>query len=277
MARIRSIKPEFFTSLTIAGLRCEARMTFIGLWTYADDEGRGVDDARLVRAAVWPLDDRTIAEVETDLAALSAAGLIQRYEAGGRRFLAVTSWAEHQRVDHPRASTIPAPTGIIRESLAKPRENLAPDRKRIGRGREEEGKGKEDAARDDSVDQLVDEIVRRTNREIVLRFGDACRPIPVGHGSRQNVLDWLAEGIPIAVIEPAIADRVRAYRPSGRNRQPNSMAYFDGAVRDAWEKHQLGDVTNGDHRNGTGGETGGGKGAARPDRFAHLTDSGDDG
>ena len=61
MARIRSIKPEFFTSLTIADLTVEQRLTFIGLWTHVDDEGRCVDDSRLIKAAIWPLDDRTAA------------------------------------------------------------------------------------------------------------------------------------------------------------------------------------------------------------------------
>jgi hypothetical protein len=58
MARIRSIKPEFFTSLTIGSLSERARLAFIGIWTFVDDYGRAVDDARLVKAAVFPLDDR---------------------------------------------------------------------------------------------------------------------------------------------------------------------------------------------------------------------------
>jgi hypothetical protein len=33
MARIRSIKPEFFTSLTIGSLSERARLAFIGIWT----------------------------------------------------------------------------------------------------------------------------------------------------------------------------------------------------------------------------------------------------
>ncbi|MCZ7413119.1 hypothetical protein [Streptomyces sp. WMMC897] len=109
MARIRTIKPEFFTSLTIADLPLSARLTFIGLWTHVDDGGRCVDEPRLVRAAVWPLDDRTAAEVEDDLRALHDASLIHRYEHAGRRYLAVTGWKEHQRIDKPRVSKIPSP------------------------------------------------------------------------------------------------------------------------------------------------------------------------
>lgn len=109
MARIRSIKPEFFTSLTVAGLNVWARLTFIGLWTHVDDHGRCVDDARLIKAAIWPLDDRGAAEVDEDVRQIADAGLIRRYAVGGRTYLVVCGWAEHQRVSHPSKSRIPAP------------------------------------------------------------------------------------------------------------------------------------------------------------------------
>lgn len=109
MARIRTIKPEFFTSLTIADLTPEQRLTFIGLWTHVDDAGRCVDDPRLIKAAVWPLDDRTSAEVEADLKALTESSLITRYTLNRKRYLAVTNWDEHQRINRPTESKLPAP------------------------------------------------------------------------------------------------------------------------------------------------------------------------
>lgn len=110
MARIRTIKPGFFSSLSIAELPIPTRLTFIGLWTYVDDEGRGVDDARLIKAALWPLDDNyTTKKVEADLVMLATKGRIVRYEHGGRRYLAVvkSSWKEHQRIDKPQDSILP--------------------------------------------------------------------------------------------------------------------------------------------------------------------------
>ncbi|MEU3020831.1 hypothetical protein ABZ635_25995 [Nocardiopsis sp. NPDC007018] len=109
MPRIRTIKPDFFTSLTIADLTKEARLTFIGLWTHVDDEGRCVDDARLVKAAVWPLDDRTAKDVDVDLWEISDAGLVLRYAVDGKKFIAVSGWQEHQRINRPTPSKFPAP------------------------------------------------------------------------------------------------------------------------------------------------------------------------
>lgn len=109
MARIRTIKPEFFTSLTVADLTPEQRLTFIGLWTHVDDAGRCVDDARLIKAAVWPLDDRTAADIEVDLKALTESSLITRYILNRKRYIAVKNWAEHQRINRPSPSKLPAP------------------------------------------------------------------------------------------------------------------------------------------------------------------------
>jgi hypothetical protein len=153
MARIRSIKPEFFTSLTIGDLPPLARLTFIGLWTYVDDDGRGVDDVRLIRSAIWPLDDRTFNDIEQDLVALEQAGVIIRYvgpchppeslrnasggapeplrnpsggapEREGRKYLAVTNWKEHQRISHPRATRYPEPNSGYRNGLDDTSESL---------------------------------------------------------------------------------------------------------------------------------------------------------
>jgi hypothetical protein len=83
MARIRSIKPEFFTSLSNSDLSIPARLTFIGLWTHCDDEGRCINDARLIKAAIWPL-ERTVKAVEGDLNELEKGGKITRSSTGPR-------------------------------------------------------------------------------------------------------------------------------------------------------------------------------------------------
>lgn len=110
MARIRTIKPSFFTSFAMADHPHSTRLTFIGLWTYVDDEGRGPDDSRLIKGALWPLDDTmTPRKVEAELKRLADAGQILRYEVCGRRYLAVTQWKDHQRINRPTPSLHPAP------------------------------------------------------------------------------------------------------------------------------------------------------------------------
>jgi hypothetical protein len=150
MARIRTIKPDFFTSLTIADLTPEQRLTFIGLWTHVDDEGRCVDDPRLIKAAIWPLDDRNSVDVEIDLKALSESSLILRYTLNRKRYLAITNWFEHQRINRPTASKLPAPEdGEPSPPTPSPARDAGDSRSAHGGG-SEGSNGSQSKAREDS-------------------------------------------------------------------------------------------------------------------------------
>lgn len=109
MARIRSIKPDFFTSEDVSVLPLRARLTWIGLWTHCDDHGRTKDVSRLVKAAVWPLDDVSLRDVEEDLEILADRGRIVRYAVEEKHYLAVVNWHVHQAINRPGQSACPAP------------------------------------------------------------------------------------------------------------------------------------------------------------------------
>jgi hypothetical protein len=111
VARIRTIKPDFFRSDDVAQLSYRARLTWVGLWTYVDDEGRGKDNARIIKGDLWPLeDDVTHKDVEKDLGELSKAGRILRYEIDREKYLLILKWTDHQRIAKPTASKLPPPS-----------------------------------------------------------------------------------------------------------------------------------------------------------------------
>lgn len=147
MARIRTIKPDAFTSDTLSEVSRGTRWTFAGLWTYADDAGRARDDARLVKAALYPLDDdMTLEVVVDDLEQLHQVGAICRYEVDGKRFLHMPRWSEHQRINRPTASKLPpCPEHEQGENghVVSPHDTLTEDSLRTHRGKGKEGKGKE--------------------------------------------------------------------------------------------------------------------------------------
>lgn len=132
MARIRSIKPGFFRSEDVSALPMRARLTWIGLWTQCDDQGRAKDNPRLIKGDVWPLDDVSLADIEEDLSALAANGRIARYEVDGKRYLEVANWSEHQKIDRPTKSVIPPPSEGTpyspngRRALDEPSEEVSP-------------------------------------------------------------------------------------------------------------------------------------------------------
>lgn len=144
--RIRTVKPAFWTSPDVTSLPIPTRLHFIGLWNYSDDHGRGVDDVRLIKAALWPMDDKvTTRTVESMQAELARQGVIERYEVAGRRYFAIRSWPRHQRVDRPQPSTIPL-SARGDDSTNGPRtvaDDSALARGIIIAGREGKGEGRE--------------------------------------------------------------------------------------------------------------------------------------
>ncbi|OKH68058.1 hypothetical protein EB74_34135 [Mycobacterium sp. SWH-M5] len=113
--RIRSIKPEFWRSEDISAIEeWGTRLLFIGLWSYVDDNGVGLDRVPLIAADLFADDlardpRETLARVSRGLQQLSAAGRIVRYTLDGRQFLYVNNWEKHQRIDRPNKPRYPLP------------------------------------------------------------------------------------------------------------------------------------------------------------------------
>ena len=105
MPRIRTIKPEFFRSRKLSECSVRTRLTFIGLWTACDDEGRYQYEPELLEADLWPY------ERDTDVAAvvdeLAKRGFVCFYEVAGKRYLHVVNWHEHQKINRPTPSKLP--------------------------------------------------------------------------------------------------------------------------------------------------------------------------
>lgn len=110
--RIRSIKPDFWSSRDITDLSIEDRLLFIGLWSYVDDNGVGRDEEDQIVATLFARDmfnspRETIARVADGLQRLSDAGLIVRYKSENRSYLEIVSWEKHQKIDRPNKARFP--------------------------------------------------------------------------------------------------------------------------------------------------------------------------
>src|SRR6185503_13174298 len=106
---MRTIKPEAATSESLAEVDRAVRWTFAALWTHCDDEGRAAWNLRLIKAAIYPLDDSMTADaIACDLAELVRVGALCRYEVDGKPYLHVPSWADHQHPNRKVDSKLPA-------------------------------------------------------------------------------------------------------------------------------------------------------------------------
>ena len=173
--RIRSIKPEFWTSEDIAELDWPTRLLFIGLWSYVDDNGVGRDNEKLIKADLFPLEEdprETLATVSRGLQALCDGGQIARYEVAGKHYLYINAWESHQRIDRPNKPRYPLPTcenAVPRETLAgtsrHPRETPATGTGEQGnRGTGEEPLLADKSAELDRFDEFWDAYGKKVKR-----------------------------------------------------------------------------------------------------------------
>lgn len=145
MARIRTIKPEFWSSIQIIECSTSARLLFIGTWNFCDDYGRHENNARALKARVFPGDDGINSDdIALWLDELSTNDLIYFYEVEGKEYFQVTGW-HHQRIDRPSKSHIPEP--LVESSSNDRRTDHAPLREG-GREKRKDG-GKEGGSIDD--------------------------------------------------------------------------------------------------------------------------------
>lgn len=107
MARIRTIKPEFFTSEDIVSLTPLARLFYVSLWCEADREGRLSWKPKTLKMRYFPADD---CDIDMLAAELIDAGLIELYEHDGKAFAFIPSFGKHQIINNREsASVLPEP------------------------------------------------------------------------------------------------------------------------------------------------------------------------
>lgn len=107
MARIRTIKPDFWTDEKVTSLSFGARLLFIGLWNFADDDGRMKFHPRKLHLQILPADaDANINRMISDLSHIK---LIQVYTVDGKDYLQITNFGVHQKIDRRSKSRHPAP------------------------------------------------------------------------------------------------------------------------------------------------------------------------
>jgi len=126
MARIRSIKPEFPQSESMGRVSRDARLLFIQIWTICDDSGRTRAASRMLASLLFPYDDDAPKLIDGWLGELEREGCIVRYQVDDGTYLEVCNWLNHQKIDKPSRSKIPAFDESSR-ILANPRERSSLD------------------------------------------------------------------------------------------------------------------------------------------------------
>lgn len=104
MARIRTIKPDFWTDEKLTECSLSARLLFIGTWNFADDNGNLDRSHKQIKARVFPLDD---INCEPLINELLTQGLLIEYSVNDKLFLHIQGFTKHQLINRPSKPTCP--------------------------------------------------------------------------------------------------------------------------------------------------------------------------
>ena len=76
MARRRMITPSFWTDDKTLELEIGARLLFIGMWNFADDDGLIANKPKQIKAQIYPADSITHEQLTEWLMSIHDQGLI---------------------------------------------------------------------------------------------------------------------------------------------------------------------------------------------------------
>lgn len=146
MARKRMIDPSIWQSEDFSKLSTLAKLVFIGLFSLADDEGRGRCNPVYLKSTLFPYEegirsadiDKTLSEISSNMSAIF-------YSCDGSSYYSLYNWNTWQKIDKPSQSKIPeydekTMQKIFDDNSTSPRRAVAPNKKGI----EKEIKGKEE-------------------------------------------------------------------------------------------------------------------------------------
>jgi hypothetical protein len=157
MARIRTVKPEFFRHHDLYSAEIETkfplRIAFAGLWTACDREGRFRWDPDCLKLDCLPYDKVDFARV---LDALLTRGFIEKYASEGKEYGWIPSFSKHQVINNrERPSELPNPLDPTTSTRAPREGDACPTPLNLdqgeGKGRERKGREGKDASRDSSA------------------------------------------------------------------------------------------------------------------------------
>lgn len=213
VGRIRTIKPEFFKHSDLFDLEQETklpiRISYAGLWTCCDREGRFKWRPRELKIDILPYDDCEFSRV---LDALATRGFIVKYGEYGF----IPAWKSHQFINNKEPqSQIPEPflDQVVDVKVTRePRVDDAIETRGVkeGKGKEEKRKRKDAPPSRESFDgmelQIANEVLKENRipptqaltriagQALVFECERLGSPEKATDSMRQAIVDGLARG-----------------------------------------------------------------------------------
>ena len=159
MARIRTVKPDFFRHELLQDLELTypgkyPMLVFEGLWGHCDKAGRFEWRPRHLKLDILPFLPFDMAET---LDILAKSGMVRRYTVDGKEYGEIPSFTEHQRIGGKEAQEPEKHPGPTSEA---PRKKRGSNGEALGKQQGlQEGKGREGIYVGLAPDELHDQCV----------------------------------------------------------------------------------------------------------------------
>lgn len=227
MARIRTVKPDFWTDEKLTECSLSARLFFIGLLNFSDDNGNLARSSKKLKMQIFPAD--TI-DCEPLVQELLAQKVLIEYEAKGEKYLNIKGFKKHQIINRPSKSNIPEPPdshtthGVLTESSLTE-----------GKGRER--KGKEAEAPLPPEEKTPQPEAAAASIELIKIFDDVrvevwgkehSRLCPHPH-DKTTADGWLKNGIKPNNCREYLAYEMKKMHAKNKP-PPNTLAFFNNAI-----------------------------------------------
>lgn len=242
MARIRTIKPEFWQHPKTASVDRDARLLFLGLLNEADDEGRMRYSAKRLAGVLFPFDDDVTPKLlDKWVTQLERVGLIERYEVENASYLGVCGFTEHQRINRPTVSALPVkPHGALTEDA----------RGEVEREQGKEGEGNREVVVSPSAQPLAREPNGVATGAVETVF-DAWKLSTHRNGStnlspkRRRLIAQALRDYSLADVLDAVRGWSKSPFHAGQNEQHKVYNDLELVLRDAQHVEQFRDLERG--------------------------------
>ena len=220
MARIRTIKPDFFRHEELQDLEAAhpgkyPMLVFAGLWGHCDKAGRFEWKPRMLKLDILPFLPFDMTET---LNLLVASGFIVRYSADGGEYGVIPSFGDHQRIggkEAQEAERFPEPPETNSEATVKQPGSTGEAVGIAGReGKGKEGNGDTSGSSPDPVSPASKAQALRKQAAEVIGFlnSKAGRNFDLNGANADHVIARLREGETTEDLRAVIAMKCREWK-----------------------------------------------------------------
>jgi hypothetical protein len=108
------VKAEFWDDEKLAKISLQARLTYIGLWTFCDDYGSTKGSLIWLKNHIFPFDDKiSIKDFEKWVLELLELNRIIPYSVNGDSYYWIPKFRDHQVINRPSKNKFPSPPDNI--------------------------------------------------------------------------------------------------------------------------------------------------------------------